>query len=126
MRRPVVVTITAALSAVLALGCVAMAIAHAGVEVPLISRLGPGGGRPVVAAAVAFAVAAALLAVVTVGMLRQRPWSWAAGLVIHGVVLAGAALPYRGWGSLVAIVLAGAAFILLVSRPGREGLLSTA
>lgn len=76
-------------------------------------------------AALAFALAAALLTVLTLGMWRQRPWSWAAGLVVHGVVVAGAAFPYRGWGSLAGIVLAGAAFVLLVSRPGRDGLLST-
>lgn len=125
MRRPAVVTTVAVLSAVLAVGCVVMAIAHSGVEVPVISRLGPGGGRPVVPAALAFALAAALLTVLTLGMWRQRPWSWAAGLVVHGVVVAGAAFPYRGWGSLAGIVLAGAAFVLLVSRPGRDGLLST-
>ena len=123
MRRPPVVTVTTVITLVLALGCLALAIGHAGINVPLISRLGPGGERAVVPAAVAFAVATALLAVLSVGTWRQRPWAWAAGLALHGIVLAGAAMPYRGIGSLVGIVLAGSAFVLLASPPGREAML---
>jgi hypothetical protein len=101
----------------------ALAVAHSGVDVPLLSRIGPGGGDAVVPAAVAFTIATALLAVVAVGLWRGRAWAWAAGLALHGIILAGAALPYRGMASLVGIVLTGTAFILLASRPGRRALL---
>lgn len=123
MHRPAVVTVTSVITALLAVGCLALAIGHSGVTVPVLSRLGPGGGRAVVPAAIAFAVATVLLTVLTVGTWRRQPWAWAAGLAVHGIVLAGAALPYRGIGSLVGIVLAGSAFVLLASRPGREAML---
>ena len=123
MHRPAVVTITTVITAALALGCLALAVGHSGVTVALISRLEPGGGQAVVPAAVAFTVATVLLVVLTVGTWRRRPWAWAAGLALHGVVLAAAAMPYRGIGSLVGIVLAGSAFLLLASRSGREAML---
>lgn len=123
MHKPAVVTITTVITAALALGCLALAVGHSGVTVPLISRLGPGGGQAVVPAAVAFAVATVLLAVLTIGAWRQQPWAWAAGLAVHGMVFAGAAFPYRGVGSLVGMLLAGSAFVLLASRPGREAML---
>lgn len=123
MHRPAVVAITTVITAILALGCLALAVGHSGVTVPLLSRLGPGGGQAVVPAAVAFTVATVLLAVLTVGTWRQRPWAWAAGLAVHGMVFAGAAFPYRGVASLVGMLLAGSAFVLLASRPGREAML---
>jgi hypothetical protein len=123
MDKPATVIVATALTAVLALGCLALAIGHSGVAVPLISRLGPGGGTAVIPAAIAFSVATLLLAVLAIGMWRRRAWSWAAGLAVHGIVVAGAAFPYRGWGSLIGIVLAGVVFVLLVSRPGRDALL---
>jgi hypothetical protein len=126
MHRPVVVIVATLVTTVLALGCLALAIGHAGVAVPMLSRLGPAGGDVVVPAAIAFTLATVLLTLLAVGMWRRRPWSWALGLVVHGVVLAGAAFPYRGWGSLIGILLTGAVFALLASRPGREALLEAA
>lgn len=123
MSRSPVVIAAAAATALLALGCGALAIGHSGVNVPLVSRLGPGGGNAVPPAAMAFAVATVLLAVLGVGIWRRRAWAWASGLAVHGIVLAGAAFPYRGLGSLVGIILAGTAFVLLASRPGRDALL---
>lgn len=121
-RHPIVIA-TAALSVLVALGSAALAIAHSGIEVPVLSALGPGGGAAVPSAAIAFTIAAVVLTVVTVGLWRGRAWAWAAGLAVHGVVLAGAAMPYRGLGSLVGILLAGTAFVLLASRAGRSALL---
>lgn len=125
MDKPAVITVAAVVTALLAVGCLALAIGHSGINVPLVSQLGPGGGRAVVPAAVAFVVATALLSVLAVGIWHRRAWAWAAGLAVHGMVLAGALFPYRGWGSLVGIVLAGSAFVLLASRPARDALLST-
>ena len=113
----------AGISAVLALGCLAMAIAHAGVEIPGLSAIGPGGDQVVIPAVIAFSVAAVLLAVLTLGLWQRRPWAWAAGLAVHGVVLAGSAMPYRGVGSLIGILLAGTAFVLLASPAGRDAVM---
>lgn len=117
-------TTVAALSAVLAVGCAALAIAHAGVELPLLSSIGPGGDRAVVPAAIAFTVATLVLAAVAVGAWRSRPWAWALGVVTHGLVFLGAAVPYRGVASLVALIFSGACLALLVTRPGRAALLA--
>jgi hypothetical protein len=123
MHRPAAASIATAVTAALAAGCLALAIGHMGIEVPLVSRLGPGGPNAVAPAAIAFSVATVVLTLLAMGLWRQRPWAWAVGLVVHGIVLAGAAFPYRGWGSLVGIVLAGGVFALMVSRPGRDALL---
>lgn len=101
-----------------------MAIAHAGVEVPLLAGIGPGGGDAVVPAAVAFGIATIVLTAVAVGASRARAWAWAVGVAVHGLVLLGAAVPYRGVASLVAIIVSGAALALLLSRSGRAALLA--
>lgn len=117
-------TAVAGLSAFLAAGCAALAVAHAGVELPLLSSIGPGGDRAVVPAAIAFTVATLVLVAVAVGAWRSRPWAWALGVVTHGLVFLGAAFPYRGVASLVALIVSGACIALLLTRPGREALLA--
>lgn len=114
-----------ALSGALALGCAALAIGHTGIEVPVLSRLGPGGGRAVVVAAVAFAIAALVLFTVAVGVWRARSWAWALGIVVHALVFMGSAFPYRGVASLVAVLISGTSIALLLSRAGRGALLRT-
>lgn len=119
-----IIAIFAALTALLALGCAVMAVAHAGVEVPLVSRFGPGGGRAIVPAMIAFTVAAVALALLAVGALRRRSWAWALGLLTHSLVFLGALVPFRGVGSLVALVIAGACVALLMTRSARVELLA--
>lgn len=114
----------AALSAFLALGCAALAIAHAGIDVPLLSGIGPGGDRVVAPAAAAFTVGTLLLAVIAIGAWRGRAWAWALGLVVHALVFFGAAVPYRGIASAVAMIVTAAAVALLVSPLGRSALLA--
>jgi hypothetical protein len=113
----------ASLSALLAIGCLVMAVAHAGVTVPLVSELGPGGDDAVWPAVIAFSVGTALLACIAVGAARARSWSWPLGLVVHALIVLGAAMPYRGVGSLVAIIISVASLALLLSRTGRASLL---
>jgi hypothetical protein len=115
----------ALLSALLAIGCAVMAVAHAGVELPLIAGLGPGGDDAVWPAVIAFGVGTALLTCIAVGAARGRSWSWPLGLVVHALIVLGAAMPYRGIGSLIAIVISVASLALLLSRPGRASLLPT-
>lgn len=117
-------TAIAAVSALLALGCAALAVAHAGVELPLLSRIGPGGDRAVLPAAIAFSIATLVLTAVAVGAARTRAWAWALGVVVHGLVLLGSAVPFRGVASLVAIIASGVALALLLTRPGRDALLA--
>lgn len=112
------------MSALLALGCAALAIGHSGVDVPVLSDIGPGGDRAVVPAAIAFTVATVVLVLVVIGVARQRPWSWALGVVVHALVFLGAAVPYRGIASAVALIISGICVALLVSRPGRAALLA--
>ena len=114
----------AALSGVLALGCAALAIGHSGVNVPLLSQLGPGGDRAIVPAAIAFSVATVALVLIAFGVSRGRSWSWALGVVVHALIFLGAAAPFRGVASAVAMVITAAALALLVSRPGRAALLA--
>ena len=116
--------VVAGLSALLALGCAALAVGHSGIAVPVLSRIGPGGNDAVVPAAIAFTVAAAVLTAVAIGVARARPWAWALGVVVHALVLLGAAVPFRGVASGVAMIVSGAALALLVARPGRTALLA--
>lgn len=104
-------------------GCLLMAIAHAGVRIPLFSALGPGGDTVVPPAVGGFAVAAALYALVAMGVARRRAWAWAVGLVVGALTVLGAAMPFRGIGSVVGIVLGLATVGLLLAPPVRTALL---
>jgi hypothetical protein len=104
----------------LAVGCALLAIGHLGLQVPVLSALGPGGTRPVVPAAVAFGTAAVLHGLVAVGAARRRAWAWALGVLLGGATLLGAAYPFRGVMSTVGIVLAGIELGLLLTRDGRR------
>jgi hypothetical protein len=104
----------------LAVGCALLAVGHLGLQVPVLSALGPGGTRPVVPAAIAFGLAALLHGLVAVGAARRRAWAWALGVLIAGATLVGAAYPFRGVISAVGIVLAGLELGLLLTRDGRR------
>lgn len=112
-------------SAVLAVGSAVMAVAHAGLEIPLLSALGPGGSRPVVPAAVAFSVATVLHAAVAIGVGAGRRWAWFVGVVAAVLTLLGAATPFRGIVSAVGIVLATVQLALLLTRQVRALLLDS-
>lgn len=114
------------ISAVLAAGSALLAVAHMGVEVPLLSALGPGGGRAVVPAAIAFSVAAVAHGMVSVGVRRRRAWAWPLGVLIAAATLLAAAAPFRGIGSALGIVLAAAQLGLLVTKPARRAILGSA
>lgn len=113
-----------ALAALGAVGALIMAVSHAGVTVPLVAQLGPGGDRALPAVAGGFAVGAALFALVAAGARRQRQWAWALGLVINGITLIATTVPWRGpvSGAAAAVTVAGLA--VLLSRPGRAAFLS--
>ena len=123
MRSAPSVIIVTALTAVLALGCTAMAVAHAGIEVPVLSRFGPEGTGAVPPAVAVFSAGAIALAALAYGTWRRRAWAWAGGIAVHALIVLGALTPYRGVGSLVAVILAGLVVAVLLSRSGRSALL---
>lgn len=124
MTARTVCAVVAALSALLALGCLALSIGHSGIEVALLSTVGPGGNRAVIPAAVGLGVATVVLGGVAFGVWRQRPWAWALGIAAHSLVFLGAAVPYRGPASLAALALTGTCVALLLTRSGRAALLA--
>lgn len=110
-------------SGALAAGSALLAVGHAGIEIPLVSALGPGGSRPVWPAAIAFSVAAGLHGAVCYGVARRRGWAWPLGVLVGAVTLVGAATPFRGVGSVVGMVLAAAEVGLLLTGGARRRML---
>ena len=105
-----------------AAGCALLAIGHMGVQLPLLSAIGPGGDRAVPQAAVAFAIATLLYGVVAGGAFRRTPWAWPAALTVHGLVIIAGLGQFRGAASAIGIVLALVAVAVLLSPAGRRGL----
>lgn len=111
------------IGSVLAGGSALLAIGHAGVRIPLVSALGPGGPRVILPAAIAFTVTACLHGTVAYAVARRRAWAWPLGVLIAAVTLVGAATPFRGVGSMVGMLLAGAELGLLLTASSRRALL---
>lgn len=124
--RPTVLDAVVWISVALAAGSALMAVAHAGVRIPLFSALGPGGDSPVPPAVIAFTIGGLLHATVAYGVARQRAWAWPVGILVAAVTLLGAAMPFRGAGSVVGIVLAGAQLALLLTGTARRSMLRSA
>jgi hypothetical protein len=112
------------LSVLLSAGAVLLTLAHAGLSLPLLSALGPGGDRAVPPAAIAFSVLAVLAAVVAAGAFARRSWAWPLGLVVHALTVFGAATPFRGPVSLIGILLSLSALAVLLTRQARTALLA--
>jgi len=108
------------LAAVAAVGSALLAVAHLGVELPLLSALGPGGDTVVAPAAIAFGVATLVWAAIAAGAFRGARWVLPVGVVFSVASIVSGAMPYRGVASGVAIVLAVAVLGILLSPPGRR------
>jgi hypothetical protein len=113
-------------STALAVGSALLAIGHMGVQIPLLSALGPGGTRAVVPAAIAFSLGACLHGAVAYGVARRLVWAWPLGVLAAGVTLLGAAMPFRGVGSLIGMSLAGLQLGILLTGTARRTMLRTA
>ena len=111
-----------ALAAVNAVGLALLAIGHAGLDVPLLSELGPGGGRAVPPAAAAFTVGAAAWAAVAAALARRRRWAWALGIVVGALGALGGVGQFRGIASAVGIALSVAVVALLLVPSVRSAL----
>lgn len=122
--RPPALTAAAALAGLATLGALLMAVAHLGVDLPLLPTVGA--GRPVPPAAAAFALGTVLFALTTVGLLRAARWSWPLGTVAAALAFLGAAFPYRGIGSAVGMATSGLLLVLLLTPRVRRQLLSPA
>ena len=114
------------ISSALAVGSALLAVGHAGVRIPVVSALGPGGSEPVVPAAIAFTVATCLHGAVAYGVARRRGWAWPLGVLVAAVTLIGAGVPFRGVGSVIGIALAGTELGLLLTGRIRRAILRPA
>lgn len=110
-------------AAIGACGAALMAVAHLGVDVPLLPTQGL--GRAVPPAAAAFTVGAAVFALTAYGLQRRARWAWALGLLAFALALQGSAMPYRGVGSAVGIALSALGLGLLLLPATRAGLRDT-
>lgn len=119
-RPRTVVTLAAGAAGLLAVGCALLAVGHAGVQLPLVSALGPGGDRAVPVAAAAFTVGTIAYALVVRGLLVRARWAWLAGLVLGALTVIGAVQPFRGIGSAVGVALAAVVVGALASPAGRR------
>jgi hypothetical protein len=124
--RPPAATLVGWLQLVAAVGTALLAIGHAGVQVPLLSALGPGGDRAVPAAAIAFAVATVLFLAVATGAFTQARWSWPLGLAVNALAVLAGLANYRGPASAVGIAIGLAVLTLLLAPGGRHALLRRA
>ena len=86
-----------------ALGALLMAVAHLGVDVPLLPTQGLGRAVPVAAAI--FTVGAVLFTAVAWGLRSRARWAWWLGLAGFLFALRGSAMPWRGVGSAVGVIL---------------------
>jgi hypothetical protein len=109
-QRPRAATAIGVLGVLGMLGSAGMTVAHLQLEMPGV--------------AAGFGVGVLLFAVAAYGAFRLAGWAWPVGLVVNGIALAAAILPWRGLerSGLPALV-AVTALALLVSRPGRDALL---
>ena len=96
-----------------------MALAHTGVRIPLVSALGPQGSDPVWPAAVVFTLGALVFAALAAGAFRRARWTWPAAVAVNALAALSMVRPYRGLGSLLGLVLFGAALAVLLSPAGR-------
>lgn len=120
--RPPAASLIGWLSVLGTIGTALLSIGHLGLEIPVLSALGPEGTRAIPAAAAGFGVAALLYLVVAVGAFRQASWAWAVGLVVNLLAVAAGLSNVRGAASVIGIVISALILILLLSPGGRKAL----
>ncbi|MGH8907559.1 MAG: hypothetical protein ACRD0K_13785 [Egibacteraceae bacterium] len=125
VSRPPTVTAAAVLIFGSALWTALLSIGHLGVDIPLISALGPGGNRVVLSAGIVFALATAVQVAIGIGLTRMRPWAWTAGVVVNALALLGGITEFRGAGSVIGMVLSAAVLVLLLTPQARDALRGT-
>lgn len=118
--RPPAATAVAWLSVTSVVAAALMAVAHAGVTIPVVSAIGPGGNRAIWPAVVVFFLGALVFAALAVGAFRLVGWVWPAAVAVNALAALSMVRPYRGLGSLLGLVLFGITLAVLVSPAGRR------
>lgn len=122
-RRPPAASLVGWLSVLSAMGTALLAVGHIGLEVPVLSALGPEGDRAVPVAAALFAAGALAYAAIAVGAFLQARWAWPVGLLVNGLAIASGFRQFRGVASALGIVLGIAVVVVLLSPGGRKAFL---
>lgn len=120
LSTPLPLRLAAGLAVLAAVGAALMAVAHLGVDVPLLPTQGL--GRAVPPAAAAFTLGTILFAAVAWGLRSSARWAWWLGLVGFALALQGSAMPYRGVGSAVGIALSVLGLAALLHPATRRAL----
>jgi hypothetical protein len=107
------------LTFVLATYAALLSISHLGVDVPVLSALGPGGDRVVLAAGIVFALGAGIYAILGIGLLGLHRWAWFAGVAVSALSVLSGIGQFRGAGSVIGILLSLAVLALLVTPQAR-------
>jgi hypothetical protein len=107
---------------ILAVYAALLSIGHLGVDVPVLSALGPGGDRVVLPAGISFAVGALVYTIIGLGLLRLRRWAWAAGIAVSALSVLGGIGQFRGAGSVIGIILSLIVLVLLLTPQTRATL----
>lgn len=98
------------------LGNLLLALAHTGMDIPLLSRLGPQGGA-VPAAVGAFTVGTIVFGAVAVGLFFGARWARGLGLAVAALSIISGFGQFRGVVSAAAMVLAVILGLLLLRAP---------
>jgi hypothetical protein len=113
-------TVIGWLALIAAFGSGLLALAHAGLDVPVLSLLGPEGDDAVPVAATIFGIGLALYSVVALGAFSRARWTWPLGVVVNLLALAGGIANYRGIASAIGIALGVLMLVFLFSPGGRQ------
>jgi len=118
--RPPAAVLTGWLFALGGVGAALLAVAHAGVELPLVSALGPGAGRAVPVAAAGFTVGAVLLLALAAGAFARARWVLPVGTLVALLAVVEGFRNYRGAASAAGIAVGLLLLLLLLSPGGRR------
>lgn len=118
-QRSLAISAASVLVFVLAVYAALLSIGHLGVDVPVLSALGPGGDRVILVAGISFAVGAVIYTIIGVGLLRLRRWAWVAGVAVSALSVLSGIGQFRGAGSMIGIVLSLIVLVLLLTPQAR-------
>lgn len=123
--RPPAAVLAGWLFALGGVGATLLAVAHAGVEIPLVSALGPGGDQAVPVAAGVFAAGAVLMLALAAGAFARARWVLPVGVLVALLAVVEGFRNYRGAASAAGIALGVLLLLLLLSPGGRRAFSSS-
>lgn len=118
--RPPAAVLTGWLFALGGIGAALLAVAHAGVDIPVVSALGPGGDNPVPVAAAIFTAGALLMLALAAGAFARARWVLPVGVLVALLAVIEGIRNYRGAASAAGIALGLVLLVLLLSPGGRR------